>query len=384
MSNKVRIKNPKDQNYEDHQSKVYNLLETQAKRLFEHKSFNEEFKAVYYLTALLKVVSNLVSFLTAFVAVQLATKLVFGQFMSAFLAVVVCLSLEVVKFYLWRINSKWVLRYKRTSKGIFGVLLLLHLLSLGLSAYGGWVLPTLIEQKTAPKIASINIESISAPFTAAIAKIDDLTAKNAQKIATTNSNSTTRSLTEVSKTLLDQRNEQERLKNGAISEAKQKHKEKQAAAAKEDEKRQKKHLESIFIARVSCMVASVFFELLFIVCSCFGVFYLYKLHVELEQTTTAETTAEPLPSKRQTDFAETLTEQPINTAVQPSKRQAENIEGQPSNPIGFRQSNLDLKVCRFSGCHQTFENAVHNKKYCSDECKKMAYQERRYQKNQTN
>ena len=377
MSNKVSLKNPKDQNFEFHQSKVVNLLEKAAQRMFKDKAFHEEFKAVFAFTSILKFLSNLASFLTGFIAIQIATKLVFGFYLSTFIAVVVCVCLEAIKTFFWRINSKWILKYKKVSKLVVGVLVVLHVLSLALSAYGGWILPKLITLEDEQTVQAPNLDSIQKPYLAAIALLDTRISEISTKTANTTSNSTVKSLNIISKELLNQKKEQERLKNTSILDAKAKTREKQAKLSEVYAERKKKHLEDIFVARVSCLVASVFFELLFIVCSLFGVYYLFRLNIEIEAR---QDGTDDLPS--------TATEQPVYIDFEPSTAEPQSEPQQA--PIGFHKNSENdgktnaNKVCKLPSCSGTFVSKVHNKKYCSTECRKMAYLQREHSKNQQN
>jgi len=380
MSNKVSLKNPKNQNFEVYEQKVFNLLEKAAKKMFKDKTFHEEFKAVFAFSTILKITSSLVSFFTGFIAIQIATKLLFGVYLSAFFAFSVCLCLEAVKAFFWRINSKWILRYKKVSKAMFGVLICLHLVSLGLSAYGGWILPKLVTLDEPQSIAAPNLDSIKAPFVLAISKLEAQTARNSQKVAAISSHSTIKSLNSIAKLLLIQRQEQEAFKNRAILAANAKYREEVAKSAEDYKKTEIKHNERIFVARWSCLFASVFFELLFVICSVFGVYYLFRLNVEIEARENAETMEEEPPFRRQEENAETSPKQAIDIDVLPSKRQNKRI----GNPIGFVTKVLEPKKCHLIGCNSTFDSKVHNKKYCSDECKKMAYQKRRYSKTKQN
>ena len=373
MSNKVSLKNPKDQNFEVHQSKVVNLLEKAAQRMFKDKAFHEEFKAVFAFTSILKFLSNLASFLTGFVAIQIATKLVFGVYLSAFFAIVISVCLEAVKTFFWRINSKWILKYKKISKLVVGVLVALHLVSLGLSAYGGWILPKLITLEEEPTAQAPNLDSIKAPYTATIAKLDAMLVQTSQKAANTTSNSTVKSINQVTKELLAQKKQQEQLKNTAILDAKAKTAAEQSKLSERYEERQKQHLEDIFLARVSCLMASVFFEFLFVVCSLFGVYYLFRLNIEIEAR-----------GNGGDDLPLTATEQPLDTSFLPST--AKHEKAPHFEPIGFHKKgekdgkNNAERTCQLPSCGSTFISNVHNKKYCSTNCRQMAYLKREQSK----
>lgn len=369
MFNKVSLKNPKDQNFETHNGKVLNMLEKAAQKLFKDKAFHEEFKAVFAVSSLLKYLSNFVSFLTGFIAIQMAVSLLCGAYLSAFIAFGVCLMLEAVKAFVWKINSKWMLKYKRLSRSLLGTLVALHLISLGLSAYGGYMLPLSMRTEELPVLESLELEQITSSYDRSIMKLDSLLSLNSAKVTATTSNSTVRSLNKISNSLLSQKEYQEKAKSAAILSATQKHEEKQAEIRESASKRRILKDKRVFVAQISCLVASVFFELAFILCSLFGVYYLFRLNIELEADTTAVSTSENSPSRQRAESKE-------NQAVTLSRQQPSEAP-----KIGFTSN---AKKCQLNGCSKSFVSKVHNKKYCSDECRKMAYQERKYSQNQEN
>ena len=373
MNNKVSLKNSKDQNFENYTAKVFNILEKKAENLFKDKCFHEEFKAVFAFTSILRIISSLVSFFTGFVAVQMATKLLFGSYLSVFFALSACICLEIIKTFFWRINSKWVLKYKKVSRPIIGSLVGLHLISLAFSAYGGWLLPLMVAAPTLPAAKNINIEDVARPFVVSIALIDEQITLNSAKIAKTTSNSTVRSLNEISKTLLEQKTAQETAKNRAILTATTKNNLLEAKAAEMAQNAQKTRSKKVFIAQISCLVASLFFELLFILCSVFGVYYLFRLNIETE----AEKQQPKSLLSKQQDQDPLPSEQPHEA---PKEEKQNEI-------IGFKSRCLDSKkrehpkICALDGCGNTFQGGAHNKLYCSNDCRKMAYQARKYKAN---
>jgi len=383
MSNKVSLNNSKDQNFEIYRGRVFNILEKKAQNLFKDKHFHEEFKAVFAFTSILRIISSLVSFFTGFVAVQMATKLLFGSYLSVFFALSVCVCLEIIKTFFWRINSKWILKYKKVSRPIVGSLVGLHILSLAFSAYGGWLLPLMATTPTIPEVKNLNIDNVVKPFVLSIALIDEQITLNSAKIAQTTSNSTVRSLNETSKALLEQKTAQETAKNGAILNATTKSEFLAAETRKTAETAKTAHSKSVFVAQISCLVASLFFEFLFVICSIFGVYYLFRLNIDIE----AEKQPENLPSTQQ------MTQQIENEELDGKKTPSELPENEPkeeaheaprakkeNRKIGFGNEKLDSpKNCQLEGCGNSFESKAHNKRFCSSECRKLAYQQRRYE-----
>ncbi|MGB1019359.1 MAG: hypothetical protein ACPGVH_09805, partial [Chitinophagales bacterium] len=221
MIDKVSLKNSKDKNFEEHKKSVFNLLEKTAKNLFEDKHFHEEFKGVFAFSSFLKLVSSVVSFCTGFIAIQIATKLLFGYWASSLFALAVCVSLEAIKAFFWRINSKWFLKYRKISKAILFSLVGLHLVSLVFSAYGGWMLPTMVDAPSVENVPKVNEDSISQPYLLAIDLIDEQLKSNNLKLSENQSNSTIRTFNKNIETLLSQKTAKETALNLAILSAKE-------------------------------------------------------------------------------------------------------------------------------------------------------------------
>jgi hypothetical protein len=377
MSDKVSLKNSKDKKFEEHQQSVFNLLEKTAKNLFEDKHFHEEFKGVFAFSSFLKIVSSVVSFCTGFIAIQIATKLLFGYWASGIFAFTVCVSLEGIKAFFWRINSKWFLKYRKISKAILFALVGLHLVSLVFSAYGGWMLPTMVDAPSVENVPKVNEDSISQPYLLAIALIDEQLRSNNLKLSENQSNSTIRTFNKNIETLLSQKTAKETALNLAILSAKE---ERSIEVQKKQEKlleRKKIRNEEIETARFSCLIASVFFELLFVICSCFCVYYLFRLNIDLSSDEEQEqlqdqkeisTNGVKTLSKQQGHQAPPILEQ--KTAKKPAK-------------IGFHGRCLNSKKeqpkeCVLDGCSETWTKGAHNKKYCSNECRQLAHQLKKY------
>ena len=372
---KVSLKNPKDQNFESYMDKVYGLLEKKAANLFKDKTFHVEFKGVFIASTALKAISNLASFFTSFVSVQIATNLVFGHYLSMFLAFSICLGLEVVKVFFWRINSKWIMKYRRISRGVLGVLVCLHCFSLGLSAYGGYMLPILVRPGLSVAPGSFDSKEVAHPYEVKIGKIDSLIALNAAKIASTSSNSTVKSLNKVAASLLEQKDYQEKAKNRAILRDRSEYDKKEAQKAENAKKSQILDDKRVFVAQLSCLAASIFFELMFIFSSIFCGYYLFRLNIELEaeDEDVPSTMSDVSPSIQQSKSEESS---PTEPSIQPNKE-----EPQEARSVGFKSS---AKECILSSCSKSFISAVHNKKYCSDNCRKLAYHQRKYSQTSKN
>lgn len=395
---KNKLKNSKDQNYEVHEASIFSTADQKAKETFQDKYFYQEYRGVFKISSLLLVVANFSSFITGVIAVQLATKLLIGFYLSAIVAIIVCACLEVLKAFLWRIGAKKYLKYKERSKLILSALIGLHLVSLLFSAYGGWMLPTLVDAPKMAEVAPINKDSISEPFLFNLQRFDSQVDSLNSKIKNTKSNSTVRTLSVNVGVLLSQRKQEKKALDLAILEAKEKRQAKVQKNLKGFLDAKIERNEEIKIARLSCLAASVGFELLFIACSCFCTYYLYRLNIDLEYE-----------EKEESD-PESRTNQPTpNTGNSSLFKQGDHKAPRvaPIQKIGFQQGScldgkknvldaksspcLDGKVkndasgrldgvraCALSSCQRTFVGGPKNKKFCSAECRKMAYQNRRY------
>lgn len=377
MSNKVSPKNPKNENFEVYKGKVHDLLSKSATNLFKDKFFHEEFKGVFLFSTGIKIVSSIISFCTCVLAIHIATNLFFGYYPSIFFALSISACIEGVKTFLWRINSKWILKYKEVSKAIIIALISLHFASLAFSSYGGWMLPTLSSGAELEAPVLLDKKKDLNKLNISLNEITEEVNKTTAEIAKTTSNSTKRALSSNLALLLSQRaskqaeilslNEFLRLENEAIK----------ASQTAKNEAAKTEYENSIRTAQISCFVASLFFELLFVVCSCFNVYYLFRFEIDKEgdsepiKGNIVASDNDDLLSRQQGEKAPEILE--AKTASKPNK-------------IGFHKGCLDSEKipvvnCALEGCENTFEKKVHNKKFCSDECRHFAYHGRKYAKN---
>ena len=381
MNNKVSSKNPKNENFEVYKEKMHSLLAKAASNLFKDKYFHEEFKGVFLFSVLLKSVSSMISFCTGVLAVHLATCLFFGYYPSLFFAVAVGFCIEGVKTFLWRINSKWILKYKQVSRSIVIVLISLHGVSFAFSAYGGWMLPTFIDEIKTETPVLVQNDSVLTALYSSLGEINAQIEVNSGEVAKTTSNRTKRDLSANVSLLLEQRN----FKENEISKIKENQRlENEAAEQEELAKTQALILEQqneISTARISCLIASIFFELLFIVCACFGVYYLFRF--EIDQTAESQEEIDP------TNAKESVSNKENPLSRQQPEKAPEILETKTTpklNVIGFHNGRLDSEKngvikCALDDCMATFERKPHNKKFCSDECRQFAYHGRKYTQN---
>lgn len=382
MSNKVNLKNPKNENFEVYSSMVQSALSKSASNLFKDKYFYEEFKGVYFLANSLKIVSSLVSICTTILALHIATQFFWGYYPSMFFAVSVGICIEGIKTFLWRINSKWILKYKEVSKIMLSVLILLHCISLGFSAYGGWMLPTLMEESKLEMPVLIENDSSLTELYSSLEMLNQEIAANSLEVAKTTSNSTKRSLSTTLTLLLSQRSAKES-EIAKLKESREQEKERILNEQKVQEKEFNQEKEQrILTAQISCLFASVFFEVSFVIFACFCVYYLFRVDIDeneenkifstLENSGLPVVKAAKLPSRQQGGKAPVL--------------DAEKKAAKPL-PIGFFNRHVDSKKesvfkCALEACNSTFEKKAHNQKYCSENCRKLDYQNRLYSKNQ--
>lgn len=401
---KVSLKNPKDQNFETHQNKVLSIVEKAARETFKDKYFHEEYQNVFLLAIVLKFISNLISFCTGVIAVNIAIKLLFGENLSLFFAFSICVIFEGLKTYLWKINNKKYLKYKDASKAIIFSLVALHFLSLGFSAFGGWMLPTLVDPIKKEVVPQINKDSISAPYLLAIAEINKQIEANNAKISTTNSNSTLKTFNKNVSVLLSQKIAKEKALNLAILKEEELRQQKVQEIASIFLEAKLKRNEEIKTARISCLFASLFFELLFVVCACFSAFYLYRLDIDLKAEAETNNKSEETPvltNPQQTKQNTELSTQQAHEAPTVGKKTTKqrqigffqknncldsknsDLDSKESNCLDSKKDCLNGKECALPSCSETWQGGSHNKKFCSDNCRKLAYQIRKHNTKKT-
>jgi hypothetical protein len=367
MSSKINDLNPKNQTFNDYQKNTSTLSSKQAQGIYKDKYFADEYKPVYISSVALKFVANIVSASTLLVACFLAFMGLLGVYLGAIIGGLFCILFETMKSYTWRITAKQVLKYKRASMAAVLVLCGLHLVSLGGSCFGAWQLPRLMPKEKLEQAAVQNIDSINTSYLAQLTIIDQQIKALQDKTSSSTARRTINSLT-------SQRGQILEAQKLAVLEAKKenrtKSQEKKEQTAQENLERQ----EQIKQNQYACIIAAVFFELLFISCSLFIAYYLFRQFID-EST---EPTASVHPSITELKTSINNLEQsttahqapPVNRVV--IKGFEQNGKSQVVDKEELDGKRLDFtRVCQFNECKKPFIHSIHNQKFCSRECRKL-------------
>jgi len=373
MCNKINDLNPKNETFNNYQEKAKSIVSRQAQNLYQDKYFGEEYRAVFISSVGLRFVANIASAATLFIAVFLAANLLLGVYLSFAIGLIFCLFFEILKNYVWKITAKQSLKYKRISTAAVLVLVALHLVSLGGSCFGAWQLPTLLSAPRAEQEKLKDLDKINTSFLSQISAID----KQIEQLQSKTSSSTIRkalnNLTIQRKQTLDaQKTALEYAKkfNNSISLQNQQ-KTKLAIS---------NHSTKIKQAQINCVGLAVFFELLFIISSIFIAYYLFRQFID---DTEPSESNEQANVKHQENNQESNKKQaskghqaPVNATVQ----KIGFVQGENLSQNGKRTELKYTKICALDSCKKPYLHNIHNQKYCSVDCRKIAYEERKSKK----
>jgi hypothetical protein len=375
MSSKINDLNPKNEIFNAYQAKVKSIVSRQAQSIYQDKNFADEFRSVFVSSVSLRLVANIVSSATFLVAVYWGLFPLIGSFLAVLVGLLSCILFEVLKSFVWRITNKYVLKYKTVSFFLVASLVGLHLVSFGGSCFGAWQLPCILIAPTPSQATVQNIDSINTTYLVQLATID----KQLEQLQDKTNSSTIRkainNLTEQKKQVLSGQ-------NLAIQDAK----EKNQAKVKENKQQLKtanfEHQAHVHKIQVSSLCITAFFEVLFILCSIFIAYYLFRQYVDDSEQDNQQ------PSVKDGDKR-------LITGDNSEKSQASEIAHQApkaTNKIGFEQGKNNeqakrqdgnrqeleyTKICALDSCKEPFLHNIHNQKYCSTDCRKLAYEKRK-------
>lgn len=370
MSSKINDLNPKNQTFNEYQEKTSTLSSKQAQSIYKDKFFADEYKPVYLVSVALKFIANLVSASTLVIAFYLSFMGQLSVYYGAIMGLLFCILFETMKSYTWRITAKQVLKYKRASMAAVLVLCGLHLVSFGGSCFGAWQLPRLMPKETLEQSALLNIDSINTSYLAQLATIDQQIKALQDKTSSSTARRTINSLTSQRGQILD-------AQKLAVLDAKetnntksQEEKEKVARANVEREEQLKQN-------QYTCIIVAAFFEFLFISCSLFIAYYLFRQFIDETSEPTKET-ASVHPSTTETKEDPNILEQPTTAHQAPPVNRVvikgfeQNGKSQVPKKEPLDGKRLDYtRVCQFDECQKPFIHSIHNQKFCSRECRKL-------------
>ena len=308
----------KDESKNDQNAKLAN----KANELFKDKTFADEYKTVYTGAKIIKVATNLVSFFTAFFAALYVLQMIVGYHIALFASFLICGCLEVLKNSLWLSTTKNKLRYNKIGVGLF-FLVTISFFSLGASVFGAYVMLDEIgttQSANYTKQDSIIINEFNA-LNAQIAA-NNSTQTNLASGANLLSSTNKRTLSDMQKanTLLQARKDTLSKEIAAINNRLDT-KQKQLSSSQNDK---------LSSTRLYLVCTSIIAEVLYLACSIFVLFYLYRVFVDTNQ----ESSFKPF----KTDI-EQLTEQPQEQPRQPQEQPQE--QPQPRAQIGFKKTVID-------------------------------------------
>jgi hypothetical protein len=244
-----------------------------AADVFKDTPFSENYRAIFTASKVLGYTANLVSLLTAFIAVATLLNPILG-FTAYVLAFLICLMLEFIKNKLFKAFITERLKYKTASIMTLVVLFLISLISLGLSGFGAYSLPLSIEETplTYTALDSVTINEIAA--------LDKTINENKSLIEVNNGVKYKGTITYNSQK-----------QNGVLLSSVQKYEEMKAikqasldsinqAKADYSEAAKTEAVQAHENKKLALVGLAVLFELLYYACLVFGFYYLYRSLIE--------------------------------------------------------------------------------------------------------
>ena len=351
MNNKINVFNSKNQVWENYQAETKTALSKKAQELYKDLSFDTEYKSTYLSTIVLRTIANVLSAFTFLIAFYLSIGPLIGFYPAVSLGALACLALEYLKNRLWAIQSKNTLKYKKYSRYLIAIFVCLHSLSLAGSSLGAWHLPTLIILDKFSGVSEGKTDSSSSNFGQRISIIDKQI-KNLEPKALSSS-----SARAIIGTLAKEKHELTKAQILQTKRLNSKVDKRTAKADKKSRQEKKKHVKRVLMAQYSCLCIAVLFELMYIFCSLFIAFYLFRLFVD---------------DSDGSDGSDGQDKQ-ISTASVPSDGQ-ERIVIRGFGNFDSKRSKLEFtKICELDACALPFVHSIHNQKYCSKVCRQKAH-----------
>lgn len=353
----------------------------EAFAVYSDKPFAVEYASIYTLSKGVALAAGLVSFASAIFALQSVLFWVVGLYVSWAGAGVLCYAIEKLKTQVWEKVAKAHLKYKRFLAGGLGVLVGLHLLSLGTSLYGAFLIPAQFQPEpirtdsTTEKAHGLVFEQV-ATIDKQISNLDAQIQAQTPLLVKPNgakSSSTAKSLS----ALNTQKSELQKQKAGILEKVESVQKEYKEVS----EKRAQTQNKEVEFLQYLCVGVAALFELIFVLCTLFSYYYLFRVYVESnpenrEQTLT-ENREQALTENREqilTENREQILTENRDKNKERKEQQNPHIAPNPNaNPakIGFKwydsNGGLVLPVC--VNCGIEFLPNHHKQKYCKVECK---------------
>ena len=317
--------------------------------VFEDKPFSVEYRGIYRVAGIGQSASQLITFTTTAAlgvfALVHVVPLWWGIYLAVPLALLFAFGVEKVKRSTLAIAAKHFLKYR--TFGFVGVVALLTLcVSVAAALYGAKELPGVVYPKVARVKDGSSVEALTGDLKRIQADIDRTTGKLAQGKNWTAENRTLPRLQKERAALVERRDiaakEAEARADGAVLEV------------------EADRLEKIGKMQGYSIGAAVAAEAVFLVCTLFVFYYLFRSYVEANERQTIQ--AEPADQPAPTGSRATVT---ANLSMH-ENRLTKNAQ--------VSHNLLGDRVCEHCGGSYIY---AHNKqKYCSDKCRMTAWEAR--------
>ena len=317
--------------------------------VFEDKPFSIEYRGIYRVAIVGQSLSQIITYLTTAAlgvfALVHVIPLAWGIYVAVPLALLFAFGVERVKRSTLAIASKHLLKYR--TFGAVGLVAILTLcVSIAAALYGAKELPGVVYPKVARVKDGASVEALTGDLKRVQADIDRTTGKLAQGKNWTAENRTLPRLQKERAALVERRDiaakEAEARADGAVLEV------------------EADRLEKIGKMQGYSIGAAVAAEGVFLVCTLFVFYYLFRSYVEANERQTIQ--AEPADQPAPTGPRATVT---ANLSMH-ENRLTKNAQ--------VSHNLLKDRVCEHCGGSYIY---AHNKqKYCSDKCRMTAWEAR--------
>ena len=367
--NKFSFKNPFNQTFDgfNEQATAHTNEATanEAAKLFADKPYTVEHRQTYLITKGLKWLSAAISFVSAYCAVFYVLSLLMGIYIAFALSFGVCLLIEFLKSSVWATTAKNRLKYRVWAVGSLVVLLGLHLLSFGASVFGAYIAADYLPTEPQPTEPPILQDVTLASFDSQINSID----KQTNILLTEKPNEKTGKFSSTTKTLLSklttQKDSLQTVKKRLLEQITAKN-EAEAKEAKESAaKAQQTRIEQISVYRWAAAIVAGLFELVFILCQCFIIRYLFRAYID---------------SKNDIKTTNLPVTQPIITSSVTQPVTPEVTEPQQRTPIGLKMPEIVSKAAGVgsigscANCNKDFVKNSYTHKFCAETCRIEAWE----------
>ena len=390
-SPKLSFANPFDAVFEQVKDAGVNVVSERiaqkATEMYKDKPFGLEYKSTYTVTNLVAGVSGVVSFASALFALQTVLFWIVGYYVSWLGSLILCALIEVLKTQIWGKTAKNYNVYKRVSMLGVSTLFGLHILSLVSSGYGAYIIPSQFVAPPAPVLDSVaakasqtvlgeaeNLDAQILGIDAQITKFSAVLIKpNGQK-----SSSTAKEITNLNA----QKSELQAQKKDAILRVEQMRKEQKEQSEKIGLETKGEVLTLQYIA----VGVAVLFELLYILCTLFGFYYMFRVYVDTIETNDNRKETNDLvinSNDNRKEANQNLTNTYDNRKETNDNRKEQTPHPAPpanKNPskIGFKfyDTNGGLILPKCANCETDFIPKHHKQKYCTDNCRVQNWEQK--------